>query len=153
MIWGLLETANREIEHTVPGFKIWVSPIQVRILTIGKDQEDYAEELLDILNKQGYRTDFDDRDETLGKKIRQSEIDWIPYTIIVGDKEVKNKTISVRKRRIGEKYDNKKRTSKQINNITLKELLSMLEEDTKGFPSHKLPKPYRKFSTKISFRK
>lgn len=153
ILWGLLETANREIEHTVPGFKIWVSPIQVRILTIGKDQEDYAEELLDILNKQGYRTDFDDRDETLGKKIRQSEIDWIPYTIIVGDKEVKNKTISVRKRRIGEKYDNKKRTSKQINNITLKELLSMLEEDTKGFPSHKLPKPYRKFSTKISFRK
>ncbi|TFF87499.1 MAG: hypothetical protein EU550_03145 [Promethearchaeota archaeon] len=153
IVWGLLENVNREIEHKVPGFKTWLSPVQVRILTISKDQEEYAEKIMEKLNIEGYRTDFDDRDESLGKKIRKSEIDWIPYTIIIGDKEMENNTISIRKRRIGEEYGSKKGTSKQINNIQLEELFEMLREETKGFPNYKLPKPFRRFSTKIYFRK
>jgi threonyl-tRNA synthetase len=153
ILWGLLETAEREKEEIVPGFKTWLSPIQVRILTIGEEQNIYAESLLKILSGKGYRTDFDDRDERIGKKIRRAEIEWIPYTIIIGPKEEDNQTISVRKRLIGEQIGPKNRTSKQINNIKLEKLIEMLNEETKEYPKYKLPVPFRKFSTKISFRK
>jgi len=153
IIWGLLETAEREIDKVVPGFKTWLSPVQVRILTISEDQNSYAEGILEELNEKGFRTDFDDRDETLGKKIRKAEIDWVPFTIIIGDKEQQNNTVSIRKRLIGEKFDSRKNTSKQINNIKLKELINMLELETKNYPKYKLPKPFRKFSTKVYFRK
>jgi threonyl-tRNA synthetase len=153
IIWGLLESAERNIDEIVPGFKTWLSPIQVRILTISEDQNRYAEQILEKLNNAGYRTDFDDRDETLGKKIRRAEIDWIPYTIIIGDKEQENQTISIRKRLVNQEFKSKKRTSQQINNIKLDELFKMLEEETRRYPKYKLPKPFRKFSTKIYFRK
>ncbi|TFG00666.1 MAG: threonine--tRNA ligase [Promethearchaeota archaeon] len=153
ILWGLLEIAEREIDHIVPGFKTWLSPVQVRILTIGEEQNEYGEEILNELNKKGYRADLDDRDETLGKKIRRSEIDWIPYTIIIGGREQENQTVSVRKRLVGQEFESKKNTSKQINGIKLKELIEMLDEETKGYPQYKLPLPFRKFSTKVYFRK
>lgn len=153
IIWGLLETAEREINEVVPGFKTWLSPVQVRILTISKDQNEYALDILDKLNDKGYRADFDDRDETLGKKIRRAEIDWIPYTIIIGEKEQNNQTISIRKRLINQEFVNKNQTSEQINNIKLQELFKMLDQETKDYPKYKLPKPFRRFSTKVYFRK
>jgi len=79
ILWGLIETAIREKDTIVPGFKTWLSPIQVRILTISNVQKDYGEKVLEILSRESYRVDFDDRDEKLGKKIRQSEIEWIPF--------------------------------------------------------------------------
>ncbi|NHJ22872.1 MAG: hypothetical protein EAX91_18155, partial [Candidatus Lokiarchaeota archaeon] len=153
VLWGLIESSIRNKEILVPGFKTWLSPIQVRILTVGEHQNEYAERILDILNKAGFRADFDDRDEKLGKKIRQSEIEWIPYTIIIGKSEEENQTISIRKRLIGQPFGPKKSTVEQINNIKISELLEMLEEETKTFPKYKLPIPFRKFSTKIYFRK
>lgn len=153
ILWGLLETAEREIDHIVPGFRTWLSPIQVRILPIGEEQNDYGEDILNELNKRGYRADLDDRDETLGKKIRKAEVDWIPYTVIIGGREEENETVSVRKRLIGQEYESKNNTSKQINGIKLEELIEMLDEETKGYPNYKLPKPFRKFSTKVYFRR
>ncbi len=153
ILWGLIETAIREKDTIVPGFKTWLSPIQVRILTISNVQKDYGEKVLEILSRESYRVDFDDRDEKLGKKIRQSEIEWIPYTIIIGKNEQENQTISVRKRLIGKPIGPKKETSKNINNIKLSELIDMLNEETKRFPKYKLPKPFRRFSTKVHFRK
>jgi len=153
VIWGLLESAEREIDHIVPGFKTWLAPIQVRILTIGEEQNEYGEKILNLLNKHGYRTDLDDRDETLGKKIRRAEIDWIPYTIIIGGREEENQTVSVRKRLVGQEFESKKNTSKQINGIKLEELIAMLDEETKGYPNYKLPIPFRKFSSKVYFRR
>jgi threonyl-tRNA synthetase len=153
ILWGLIETAIRDKDKKVPGFRTWLSPIQVRILAISNEQHDYAEKILEILSKESYRVDFDDRNEKLGKKIRQSEIDWIPYTIILGKKEQEDQTISIRKRLIGHPRGPKKETSKNVNNVKLSELIEMLNEDTKGFPKHKLPKPFRKFSTKVYFRK
>ncbi|MHA1411609.1 MAG: threonine--tRNA ligase [Promethearchaeota archaeon] len=153
ILWGLIETAIREKDRIVPGFKTWLSPIQVRILTISEDQTEYAEKILDILNKHSFRADFDDRNETIGKKIRQAEMEWIPYIVIIGKREQEEETISVRKRLIGEPFGPKKSTSKQYNNIKLSELLDMLEDDTRGFPKYKLPVQFRRFSTKIYFRK
>ncbi|MFX0082030.1 MAG: threonine--tRNA ligase [Candidatus Hodarchaeota archaeon] len=153
VIWGLIESAIRNKDKLVPGFKTWLSPIQVRIVTVSDDQNEYAEKVLDILNGEEFRVDFDDREETVGKKIRQSEIDWIPYTIIIGKKEQQNQTISIRKRLIGEPFGPERQTSNQINDIKIDKLLEMLEDDTRNFPRYKLPKPFRKFSTKIYFRK
>ncbi|MGV9198472.1 MAG: His/Gly/Thr/Pro-type tRNA ligase C-terminal domain-containing protein, partial [Promethearchaeia archaeon] len=157
ILWGLIENAHREIEDVVPGFKTWLSPVQVRILTVSEDQDALAEDLLEKINRAGYRADFDDRDESVGKKIRQAEIEWIPYTIIIGPKEEEQGTISVRKRLTGEKLKRNKKgykiTSKNINNIKLEKLFNMLDEECRGFPKYKLPVPFRRFSTKISFRK
>ena len=153
VLWGLIETAVRNKDKIVPGFKTWIAPVQVRLLTVNDKQNEYAEKILDVLNREGYRADFDDREETLGKKIRQAEIDWIPYIVILGKNEEEGGTVSIRKRLIGKPFGPKKSTSEQFNNIQLEEFLEMLEEDTRGFPKHKLPIPFRKYSTKVSFRK
>jgi threonyl-tRNA synthetase len=153
ILWGLIENAIRNKDKIVPGFKTWISPIQVRIITVSGNQNNYAEKILDILSKESYRVDFDDRDETLGKKIRQAEVEWIPYILILGNKEQENQTISVRKRLIGKPFGSKKQTSENLNNIKVLKLLELLDEETKNFPKHKLPIPLRKFSTKIYFRK
>jgi len=152
ILWGLIESAIRNKDKIIPGFKTWLAPIQVRIITVSDEQNEYAKKLLDIINEE-FRADFDDREETVGKKIRQSEIDWIPYTIILGKKEQQNQTISIRKRLIGKPIGPKRQTSKQINNVKLEDLLNMLEDDTRYFPKYKLPIPFRKFSTRIYFRK
>ena len=153
VLWGLIETAIRNKNKMVPGFKTWLSPVQVRLLTVSDKQNDYAEKILDILNREGYRADFDDREETLGKKIRQAEVDWIPYIVILGKNEEESGTVSIRKRLIGKPFGPKKSTSEQFNNIQLEEFLEMLQKDTRGFPKYKLPIPFRKYSTKVSFRK
>jgi threonyl-tRNA synthetase len=152
VLWGLIESAIRNKDKFVPGFKTWLSPIQVRIITVSDEQNEYAEKLLSIINGEEFRADFDDREETVGKKIRQSEIEWIPYTIIIGKKEQQNQTISIRKRLIGEPFGPKKQTSTQINDVKLDRLLELLEEDTINFPKYKLPIPFRKFSTRVYFR-
>ena len=153
VLWGLIESSIRNKDKLVPGFKTWISPIQVRILTVSDDQNEYAEKILNILNGEEFRADFDDREETVGKKIRQSEIEWIPYTVIIGKKEQQNKSISIRKRLIGKPFGPKKQTCEQLNDVKLDKLLELLEEETRNFPKYKLPIPFRKFSRRIYFRK
>ncbi|UCD02361.1 MAG: threonine--tRNA ligase [Promethearchaeota archaeon] len=153
VLWGLIESSIRNKEKIVPGFKTWLSPIQVRIITVSDEQSEYAEKILSILNGEEFRADFDDREETVGKKIRQSEIEWIPYTVIIGKKEQQDQTVSIRKRLIGKPFGPTKQTSEQINNVKIDVLLEMLEEDTRNFPKYKLPIPFRRVSTKIYFRK
>lgn len=153
ILWGLIEAAIRNKDKIVPGFKTWLSPIQVRVITVSDDQNEYAEKVLELLNKESFRCDFDDREETVGKKIRKAEMEWIPYIVVLGSKEQENQTISIRKRLIGKPFGPKKATSEQINDIKLSKLLEILEEENKGFPKYKLPKPYRRFSTRIYFRK
>jgi threonyl-tRNA synthetase len=153
VVWGLIESSIRNKNKLVPGFKTWLSPIQVRIITVSDSQKEYASKILDIINKAGFRADFDDRDEKLGKKIRQSEIEWIPYTVIIGKNEEENQNISIRKRLIGKQFGPKKSTAEQLNDIKVSKLIEFLEEDTKSFPKYKLPVPFRRFSTKIYFRR
>ncbi len=153
ILWGLIESCIRNKNTIVPGFKAWLSPIQVRVLTVSNEQSEYAEKILDIVNKRDFRADYDDREETVGKKIRQAEMDWIPYIVIIGKKEVENQTVSIRKRLIGKPFGPKKSTSTQVNDIKVEKLIEMLEEESVSFPRYKLPVPLRKFSTKIYFRK
>ncbi|MFX1587948.1 MAG: threonyl-tRNA synthetase editing domain-containing protein, partial [Promethearchaeota archaeon] len=65
VLWGLIESSIRNKDKLVPGFKTWLSPIQVRIITVSDDQNEYAEKVLNILNGEEFRADFDDREETV----------------------------------------------------------------------------------------
>lgn len=151
VIWGLLETNARYEKTRVTGFKTWLSPIQARVLSISNKEVEYAESIMKTLNQNGIRCDYDDRDETIGKKIRQAEIEWIPYVIVVGGEELKNKTVSLRKRLVGETIvDNK--TSEVMDNIKIEELIKIINKDLEGFPRKELPIPFRYYRKRILFR-
>jgi threonyl-tRNA synthetase len=91
------------IEHTAGKFPLWLAPDQVVILPISEKFNDYAEKVLNFLNNYDIRTLIDYRNEKIGKKIRDNEIKKIPYLLIVGEKEVTNNTVSVRKQGEGDK--------------------------------------------------
>ncbi|WP_458186496.1 threonine--tRNA ligase [Haladaptatus sp. NG-WS-4] len=84
------------VEHFAGDFPLWLAPEQVRILPITDDDAGYAEEVADDLGE--FRVDVDDRDWTLGKKIRAGHDDRVPYMVVVGSDEVESRTISVRDR-------------------------------------------------------
>ena len=85
------------IEHTGGNFPIWLTPTQVKILCISDKFEKYAKKVSVLLENSEIRAFVDNRNETIGKKIRQAEIEKTPYMIIIGNKEKVNKKISVRK--------------------------------------------------------
>jgi threonyl-tRNA synthetase len=86
------------IEHYAGAFPTWLSPIQARILPISEKHIDYAHEVRTILNTHGIRAEIDDSSESLGKKIRSVKEDRVPYALVLGDKEVTDKTLSVESR-------------------------------------------------------
>ncbi len=86
------------IEHYSGAFPLWLSPVQAIIMTITDRHQQYAQELADLLMKEGVRLDTDLRNEKIGFKIREARGEKIPYMIIVGDKEMANRTLAVRKR-------------------------------------------------------
>ncbi len=90
------------IEHYAGAFPAWLAPVQVQVLPISEDQVNYARKVKGILQKEGIRIEIDDSDENLGYKIRQAQMDQIPYMLIVGDNEVESNTVSVRQRRKGD---------------------------------------------------
>ncbi|MHA1734517.1 MAG: threonine--tRNA ligase [Promethearchaeota archaeon] len=152
VLWGILESNIRNQTKVVAGFRFWIAPIQVRIVTVTDKEDNYAEELLEKLDALHFRVDYDDRNEKIGKKIRSAEKDWVNYVVVLGSKEVENKTVSVRKRRVGEPLGGAKGSSERLDDIPLDEFLGMLAEDQGDFPKHRLPKPFQRFSTRFSFR-
>lgn len=97
-IMGSLERfVGTLIEHHAGAFPFWLAPEQIRILTITDDQEDYAKELHEKLTSQGFRAELDLRNEKLGYKIREGTIQKVPYLLIIGDREVEQGKVSVRK--------------------------------------------------------
>lgn len=91
------------IEHTAGKFPLWLTPDQVVILPISEKYNDYAKKVLNLLNNYDIRTLIDDRNEKIGKKIRDNELKRIPYLLIVGEKEFENETVSVRVQGDGDK--------------------------------------------------
>ncbi|MDP3956490.1 MAG: threonine--tRNA ligase [bacterium] len=84
------------IEHYAGAFPLWLAPVQTRILAISEKQNDYAEKILIKLKEAGIRAEKAPTDETLGKRIRATQTEKIPYTLIVGDKEIENSSVSLR---------------------------------------------------------
>ncbi|MCI8546705.1 MAG: threonine--tRNA ligase [Clostridia bacterium] len=90
------------IEETKGAFPLWLSPVQVAILPISDSQKDYAEKVKDELQSKGIRVDLDLRQEKIGYKIREAQLQKVPYMIIIGDKEVEANAVGVRKRKEGD---------------------------------------------------
>ena len=85
------------IEHTAGNFPLWLTTIQVEILIVGENFKNYGQKVLNILENHEIRAHLDDRNETVGKKIRESEMKKIPFMIVVGENEVKNNSVSIRR--------------------------------------------------------
>lgn len=140
VICSLLEKTAIEIDEKAPMLPTWLSPIEVRIITVGEDHKDFANELYDKINAENIRVDVDDRDESVGKKIRNAATEWIPYIFVVGDNEKESGVFSVTVRETGEKVD-----------MTVDELIKEILDKTKGMPYRGLPLP-KNISTRINFQ-
>jgi threonyl-tRNA synthetase len=90
------------IEHTGGKFPLWLTPEQVVILPISEKFNDYGKKVLNLLNNSDIRSLVDDRNEKIGRKIRDNELKRIPFLLIVGEKEMENNTVSVRKQGEGD---------------------------------------------------
>ena len=90
------------LEHTGGNFPLWLIPKQVNILCVSEKYKNYALKVLNFLENHEIRAHLDDRSETIGKKIRESEISKVPYMLILGEKEAKNETVSLRKHQKGD---------------------------------------------------
>ena len=86
------------LEHTAGNFPLWLAPVQARVLTLTERQESYGRQVTDRLIQAGVRAELDDRNEKLGYKIREAQLQKVPYILVVGDKEAESGTIAPRRR-------------------------------------------------------
>ena len=106
------------IEHFAGAFPVWLSPVQVKVLTVTDRGLEYAREIHDVMEQNGIRAEIDGRNEKIGYKIREAQLEKVPYMLVIGDREVDNKTAAVRKRGVGEK-----------GNIGVSEFIEEVKED------------------------
>ena len=90
------------VENYQGAFPIWLSPVQVKILNLTERNQKYAEKICEKIKETGIRVELDDTNETIGKKIRNAEIEKTPYILVVGDKEEKDGFVAVRQRSKGD---------------------------------------------------
>ncbi|MBI3057933.1 MAG: threonine--tRNA ligase [Deltaproteobacteria bacterium] len=99
---GVISTMERMmaflIEHYAGNFPLWLAPIQVKVLTVTDQQKEYARRVFEQLHAQGWRAELDDRNEKLSYKIREAQVEKIPYAVVIGDREVADQTVSPRRR-------------------------------------------------------
>ena len=108
------------IEHYAGKFPVWLAPVQATILPISDKFNDYAYEVRDKMKKEGIRVEIDDRAEKVGYKIREAQMQKIPYMLIVGEKEVSENKVSVRDRNDGD-----------IGQVDVEEFISRVNEEIK----------------------
>ena len=87
------------IEHYAGAFPLWLAPVQIKVLPITDRNADYAKEVFDKLRSAGFRVELDNRNEKVGYRIREAQLQKVPYMIVLGDKEQLDNTISVRERK------------------------------------------------------
>jgi len=128
---GVVSTMERMvaflIEHYAGNFPLWLAPVQVRVMTVTDQQKEYAQRVFEGLKAEGWRVELDDRNEKLGYKIREAQIAKIPYAVVIGDREVREQTISPR-RRGGE----------TLKPMSLKEFIELLRDEVSREPGEKV---------------
>ncbi len=97
----LEETAKMD----TPRLPTWLSPTQVRFIPVGDEHVEHCDEVVDRLESVGIRADIDERNESVGKRIAGAETDWVPYYVVVGDREIESGTYGVNARATGEETD------------------------------------------------
>ncbi len=128
-MYGLLERAQRLAdEGKVPYLPVWLAPIQVRLIPFSEKYQEECEKLSDWLAEQRIRTDIDDRGDTVQRRVREAETEWIPYIVVLGEREVTSGQLAVRVR-----------VEKQVKKMTKDALTDEVNSKTKGKPY--LPRP------------
>ena len=110
------------IEEYKGAFPTWLAPIQVQVIPVSPDVHfDYAKKVMDELKSKGIRVELDQRDEKIGYKIREAQMQKIPYMVVVGDNEITDEAVNVRK------YGEKKSET-----VAFKEFIDLLQSEVKN---------------------
>ncbi len=145
-IYALLEKAYiMKEEGKLPMLPVWLSPTQVRIIPLSEKYLDYSLKIAERLRKENIRVDVDDRDETLGKKIRDAATEWVPYIAVIGENEVNSGRLTVTVRE--ESTLNKQKKVE----MTVEELVKIVRSKCENKPFKQLPLPLM-LSNRPSFR-
>jgi threonyl-tRNA synthetase len=128
VIYALLEKAAKDTnEGRKPHLPLWLSPTQVRIIPLKPEFLKFSEDLADKLTENQIRVDIDERNESIGKRIREAETEWIRYILVIGEKEVNSKNLNVRDRESG-----------VVNEMPFEDFVKDIQKYTKNKPFSKL---------------
>lgn len=118
----LEQAAKDQMKGKSPRLPVWLSPIQLRVIPVNSSFIGFATQVAEKIRSEGFRVEVDDKEETVSKKIREAEVEWIPYIIVVGEKEAASGQLAVRVRGEG------------VKNVTADELTEMVRGSLKGRP-------------------
>ena len=131
IIYALLEKAAKDsYEGRKPQFPLWLAPTQVRIIPLKEEFNAFTETLTDKISANDIRVDIDDRNESIGKRIREAEKEWIRYILVIGDKEVNSQNLSIRDRQTGD-----------VRDLSFDDFINEIKDQTKGKPFTSLNQP------------
>ena len=124
VIYALLEKAAKDSkEGRKPQFPLWLSPTQVRVIPLKDEFNEFCNNLTDKISANDVRVDIDDRNESIGKRIREAEKEWIRYILVIGEKEANSENLSIRDRQTG-----------NVRELSFDDFLNEIKEQTKGKP-------------------
>ena len=124
IIYALLEKAAKDsYEGRKPQFPLWLSPTQVRIIPLKEEFNSFSEILCEKISENNIRVDVDDRNESIGKRIREAEKEWIRYILVIGEKEANSQNLSIRDRQTGD-----------VRELSFDDFINEFNEQTKGKP-------------------
>ncbi|MCA9820471.1 MAG: threonine--tRNA ligase, partial [Nitrosarchaeum sp.] len=124
IIYATLEKAAKDIkEGKKPQYPLWLAPTQVRIIPLKEEFYDFCNTLSDQISAHDVRVDIDDRNESIGKRIREAEKEWIQYILVIGDKEAHSTNLSIRDRKTG-----------NVRDISFDDFVSEIKTQTNGKP-------------------
>ena len=131
ILYGVLEQAYKDSKKgKVPHLPLWMTPVQVRFVPVDDTHVDYCLELGETLEKAGIRYEVDDRSLTVGKKVRSAEKLWIPYIVVIGEKEKESGKLAIRRRELKDQIE-----------MTIDDLSKEVREKTKFAPRQRLLLP------------
>lgn len=118
----LEQAAKDQMKGKSPRLPVWLSPIQLRVIPVNSSFLGFATQVAEKIRSEGFRVEVDDKEETVSKKIREAEVEWIPFIIVVGEKEAASGQLAVRVRGEG------------VKSVTAEGLSAMVRESLKGRP-------------------
>ncbi len=131
VIYALLEEAAKDAaEGRKPELPLWLAPTQVRIIPLKEEFAEFSKNLADGISSHNVRVDIDDRNESIGKRIREGEKEWIRYILVIGAREAQSHSLSIRDRRTGD-----------VREISFDDFIAEIHEETKGRPYSALNLP------------
>ncbi len=131
IIYALLEKAAKDsYEGRKPQFPLWLAPTQVRIIPLGEEFTEFAESLCNKISANDVRVDIDDRNESIAKRIREAEKEWIGYILVIGKKEASSQNLNIRQRQTGD-----------VRELPFDDFINEIKEITRGKPFTGLNQP------------